>query len=210
MILYMLCYTFMTFGFCNVITSIFVENTHMSAKQTEVFAKRQRLLDQRLLAQKSTLLARLAVELWYQFSNSGQNGRRGSLGIQRSSPTPEQIQESASNMRITPEFFAVLSKNDNFQQILSDLDVSDEDQLDLFETLDANNSGCLDLEELIVGIAKLRGDARRADVVTVNLLLRHVQAVILEFQARTLAILDNQGDKEVQALIRRMRGSETP
>lgn len=46
--------------------------------------------------------------------------------------------------------------------------------------------GTIDLEEMIVGIAKLRGEARRSDIVGVGLVARSIQADIrrLEDQLR--------------------------
>merc|ERR1712012_859241 len=96
-----------------------------------------------------------------------------------------------SEIHITPEFFDHLRTLQNFQNILADLDVSDEDQLDLFETLDVDGGGTIDLEELIVGICKLRGDARRSDIVGVSLIMRSVQMAISKFEEATMEILRN-------------------
>lgn len=60
--------------------------------------------------------------------------------------------------------------------MLEDLDVSDEDQVDLFDTLDVDGGGTIDLDEMIVGISKLRGDARRSDIVGVSLVVRSIQS----------------------------------
>lgn len=59
--------------------------------------------------------------------------------------------------------------------VLEDLDISDEDQVDLFDTLDVDGGGTIDLNEMIVGISKLRGDARRSDIVGVGLVVRSIQ-----------------------------------
>merc|ERR1711920_1050310 len=83
-------------------------------------------------------------------------------------------------IEISPDFFHSLCENDRFAEILDDLDVARADQLHLFETLDVDGNGTLDLEELIVGIEKLRGDPRRADIISVNLMLRSLQNTFLE------------------------------
>merc|ERR1712100_789228 len=62
-----------------------------------------------------------------------------------------------------------------FGQILCDLDVSDEDQFYLFTTLDADGSGTIDLGEMLDGIAKLRGGARRSDIVALALTINSIQ-----------------------------------
>merc|ERR1712137_1043778 len=95
-------------------------------------------------------------------------------------------------MQISPEFFHSLRRFREFQDILNDLDVSDEDQLDLFETLDVDGGGTIDLEELIVGISKLRGEARRSDIVGVSLIVRNIQSALTKLADTTQAMQDEQ------------------
>merc|ERR1711972_1022584 len=78
-----------------------------------------------------------------------------------------------------------------FQDVLRDLDVSDEDQLDLFDTLDVDGGGTIDLHELILGIRKLRGDARRSDIVGVGLIVRSIQSALTKFEESTMEALQN-------------------
>jgi len=186
--LYMAAYTFMTFGLFNVIVAIYVENTVAAAKYNAVYMKRGRLEDQRLLAEKSATLVRL---VWEILKERGSHCEDGLLGLS-GKPTASEISDLASKMQITPEDFDELRKHPRFQEVLTDLDVSDEDQVDLFETLDFDGSGSIDLQELILGISKLRGDARRADVVAVSLMMRSMQHALLDFEARMSASLQSQ------------------
>merc|ERR1712039_484065 len=80
------------------------------------------------------------------------------------------------------------------QQILRDLDVEDEEQHDLFDTLDVDGGGTLDLEELISGIAKLRGEARRSDIISVGLRVRSTQDELQAFMENTSEQLRSQSD----------------
>merc|ERR1712113_1192003 len=88
-----------------------------------------------------------------------------------------------------------LRKYTEFQDILRDLDIADEDQLDLFDTLDVDGGGTIDLEELITGIAKLRGDARRSDIVGVGLIVRSVQLAMTDFQQTAMKLMHSQQRK---------------
>merc|ERR1712032_644215 len=83
-----------------------------------------------------------------------------------------------SQIQITPSFFDQLRSFKEFQDILRDLDIADEDQLDLFETLDVDGGGTIDLEEFVVGLSRLRGDPRRSDIVSVNLIVRSIQMAL--------------------------------
>merc|ERR1740129_201198 len=98
-----------------------------------------------------------------------------------------------SSIQITPAFFNHLRSFREFQDLLNDLDVADEDQLDLFDTLDVDGSGAVDLEELIVGICKLRGDARRSDIVGVSLVARAMQTAIANFERTAMDAFESQG-----------------
>merc|ERR1719195_1355135 len=103
----------------------------------------------------------------------------------------DKVDQMLESIHITPEFFDYLRSFTDFQDLLSDLDIADEDQLDLFETLDVDGGGTIDLEELIVGICKLRGDARRSDIVGVALIARSIQKAISKFEDGIFEVLKN-------------------
>merc|ERR1712232_1260043 len=100
--------------------------------------------------------------------------------------------DELSQLNITPELFENLRGFREFQNILNDLDISDEDQLDLFDTLDVDGGGTIDLEELIVGISKLRGDARRSDIIGVSLIVRNIQSAVAQVTETTQKLRDEQ------------------
>merc|ERR1712079_447909 len=108
------------------------------------------------------------------------------------SMTCMDLGEVLSEIQITPDFFNYLLSFKEFHDLLTDLDVSEEDQLDLFDTLDFDGGGTIDLEELIVGICKLRGDARRSDIVGVGLIARSMQMSMSRFEENTLGLLRSQ------------------
>merc|ERR1712157_525651 len=88
--------------------------------------------------------------------------------------------DAATQIEITPEFFEELRSHKDFQDLLRSLDIADEDQLDLFDTLDVDGSGTIDVDELVRGISKLRGDARRSDIIGVSLMVRSMQLGLAE------------------------------
>merc|ERR1712217_814071 len=73
-------------------------------------------------------------------------------------------------------------------------------------TLDVDRSGTLDFEELIAGISKMRGDARRSDVVGVILIVRAIQAqldrlkVSMGIERNTRRYLQSQQDEKPSQL----------
>eukprot|EP00443_Scrippsiella_acuminata_P095716 CAMPEP_0115381740 /NCGR_PEP_ID=MMETSP0271-20121206/5730_1 /TAXON_ID=71861 /ORGANISM="Scrippsiella trochoidea, Strain CCMP3099" /LENGTH=172 /DNA_ID=CAMNT_0002805037 /DNA_START=92 /DNA_END=610 /DNA_ORIENTATION=- len=167
-----------------------------AAKRHEISSKRLRLVDQKRLADNCAGLINFVLEVWQKTNSKRLSGDSAHNKLTRAT-TARQLSEVASSVRITPSFFDKLRKERRFREILYDLDVADEDQLELFETLDANNSGSLDLQELVLGIVKLRGEARRADIVGVDLLIRNVQATIRDFEHRVIAKLGTRLPMEI-------------
>merc|ERR1712241_1160711 len=74
-------------------------------------------------------------------------------------------------------------------KLLEDLDVAEEDRIGLFDVLDADGGGTLQLLEIIRGVLKLRGEPRRSDVVQVGLMLRSLQETLDE---HLLSVRQNQ------------------
>merc|ERR1719433_1000800 len=82
--------------------------------------------------------------------------------------------EDVMTTKITKEVFDHTLQIPSVQEWLEDLDIPEDDRMDLFDVLDADGGGTLQLEELVDGIIKLRGDSRRSDVVHVGLVVRSV------------------------------------
>jgi len=167
---------FFTFGLFNVIVAIFVENVVAGAKTNALLMKRTRLRDERFLATKLIALLQHVVEMHWERTLTASNGLRfARMSVLSNKERAEMLLVEASKLEITPEFFEELLKNADVMEILRDLDISDEDSMTLFETLDVDGSGVIDVEELFDGISKLRGDARRSDVIRIMFMLQRLQ-----------------------------------
>lgn len=177
---------FMTFGLFNVIVAIFVENVLAGAKTNDQLMRRQRLRDQVFWGQKMLEMSTLICET---------HRKMNCRASEATTVSPQQLLCEAQAINITPELFEKLRHNSTFSDILQDLDICEEDSQCLFDTLDADVSGSLDMEELLVGIEKLRGDARRSDIVSVNLkinnLVSQFQGHFSSFSSR-LTLLDER------------------
>ena len=62
----------------------------------------------------------------------------------------------AENLEITPEIFEKLRGRDDIMCIFNDLDLADDDQFNLFETLDADGGGTIDMDELFAADGRTR------------------------------------------------------
>jgi len=167
----------MSVGIFNVIAAIFVENTLAAAKFNSTLQKRQRLLNQQFFSEKVAKLVRIVWTAHVQGIEAQADCMVSALSMQSKlmQMTETDVQE-ASRLQITPEVFAQLCSIREFRTTLEELDINDETHMDLFETLDIDGGGTIDLEEMVAGLTKLRGDARRSDIVSVGLIVRSIQA----------------------------------
>eukprot|EP00928_Gymnodinium_smaydae_P073225 TRINITY_DN56461_c0_g1_i1.p1 TRINITY_DN56461_c0_g1~~TRINITY_DN56461_c0_g1_i1.p1 ORF type:complete len:590 (-),score=91.27 TRINITY_DN56461_c0_g1_i1:56-1825(-) len=177
--LYLSTVVFMTFGLFNVIVAIYVENTVAAAKHNDLQKKQQRLMDKRVFLEKTQELLEL---IWQKHKRHA--------GLDES----EEMSQEIEHVEVDQSLFSDLLEESKFQEILSDLDIAEEEQVDLFDTLDVDGGGTLDVGELIVGISKLRGDPRRADIVSVSLVLRSMQENVATFMDSTTKTLRSQND----------------
>lgn len=168
-LIYCLVQFFMTFGLFNVIVAIYVENTVSAAKFNDISVKRQRLRDREFFEEKAEELLKM---IWR-------------FHCARNLGTAEAFdEEQANRLCLTQDFFDDLILQPSFVDLLRDLDISDDDQMDLFETLDVEGLGKIDLNDFVIGIGKLRGEARKADVIGVALMLRSLQHKLLHLEGR--------------------------
>jgi hypothetical protein len=175
--IYLLTLLFMIFGLFNVIIAIYVENTVAAAKCNEMKIKEIRLHDERMFKEKALEMALII----HSFKEGVAVGEMESESLDL---------DNLYSIEITHDEFLEICNDRAFCDVLSELDISHADQKDLFDTLDVDRGGTLDLTELIGGIAKLRGDAKKSDVVGVILSVRHV-TLVLDQMSR---ILDNHSE----------------
>jgi len=185
-LLYITTYMLMYFGLFNVIAALYVENTMAAAKYNSLHQKKQRLLEN-MFASKIKELVEFVWRL-HATRELRKTPEYHESVLSRQSITSSDICD-VSEIEISLEFFQELRTFREFHVILRSLDVSDEDQLDLFATLDVDANGTVDLEELIVGISKLRGDARRSDIVGVGLIVRSIQLALSRFEQNVMPLL---------------------
>ena len=60
----------------------------------------------------------------------------------------------------------------NFLQVLENADVDVSNKFDLFDVLDADMGGKLELDEVVTGLMKLRGPVSKSDLVAMRLQVR--------------------------------------
>merc|ERR1719336_1734958 len=84
-------------------------------------------------------------------------------------------------MPVSKELFLLVIQDSSVQKLMDDLDIPP-DRASLFDVLDADGSGGLEVTELIQGLLRVRGEAKKSDVVGSLLAVRAVQGMIRELQ----------------------------
>jgi hypothetical protein len=149
-----------TVGLFNVISAIFVESTMKAAIENEQKKRMERLRNTCLWESRISTLMLVFLE------HVGKSCRRGSV---------HDSIESLTHEEINAETFKKWVADERVCQALTDLDIKEGDHPFLFDILDCDNSGSIYMAEVVDGLARLRGEPRRSDIITVDLMVRSIQ-----------------------------------
>lgn len=205
-IIYMLIVLFVIFGLFNLIMAIFVQNTIDSAKVTDarrheaqytehvrVALKLQELIitlctgddrtngsddDANRVTSESKALS------WFRSIFATRANNSLSEGMELRSMTTKNL-----SLQVTQASFNKVLQKERVQRMLDDLDIDTSSRQSLFETLDANCNGTLEVGELANGLMKLRGQESKGDTVASLLAIRAMQKSI---KAMEVLSLNNQ------------------
>jgi len=68
--------------------------------------------------------------------------------------------------------------------LLDKLDINTSNKAELFDVLDSNQSGALDVRDIASGLMRMRGPPQKSDSVAALLSVRHVVAVVRDIHAK--------------------------
>eukprot|EP00928_Gymnodinium_smaydae_P063187 TRINITY_DN4684_c0_g4_i1.p1 TRINITY_DN4684_c0_g4~~TRINITY_DN4684_c0_g4_i1.p1 ORF type:complete len:660 (+),score=148.00 TRINITY_DN4684_c0_g4_i1:36-2015(+) len=83
-------------------------------------------------------------------------------------------------------------KDSQVKKLLDELDIDETDQHDLFEALDSDGNGRVEIEELIQGVVKMRGKARKVDVVAARLMLKTLSSRVVKIDSLVRNCINSQ------------------
>lgn len=189
-LLYVIVYVVIFFGLFNLIMAVFVENTLRTAKFNERTVDSLRQSEDARLGRKLTKLIRRFCE---ESTSDEVPKRSKATHLIKLLPTLSKTlkADEKANIRdvgvhVTQDTWMRVVSDPEVQRLMDDLNIQDVDREGLFELLDADGDGELDMMEIIQGILKVRGDARRSDVIAVQLTLRAVQSHLRTFEEEVL------------------------
>mmetsp|Transcript_62292 Transcript_62292/g.157429 ORF Transcript_62292/g.157429 Transcript_62292/m.157429 type:complete len:394 (-) Transcript_62292:112-1293(-) len=158
-----------TIGIFNVISAIFVESTMAAALSLQSSKKQQRLQDEKLWNSRITQLIRNLVEVSQHHKLTGKLSAEVEDIVQVD--FPGSVLDEAVKLPAV-------------QEALDDLDIDPADHRYLSDFLDPDNGGSVGVIDFIDGIRRLRGDPRRSDIVSIDLMVRSIQKVLGNMEAK--------------------------
>jgi hypothetical protein len=171
---YALMTMFITFGIFNMVTAVFVENVMEAAKQKKVslqVAERARV-GQVL----SKLVFRVASTRRDQEEDGGMVVNvTSSMKISKRDNWKTKIVSVNVNGFITRAAFINALQDPVVIQLIDSLEVNVSDQSEMFDILDSDGSGSIEIAELISGLIKLRSVETKQDVVALILGMRGIR-----------------------------------
>eukprot|EP00415_Alexandrium_ostenfeldii_P001564 UN1564 len=166
---YVLVIMLVTFGIFNLIMATFVDSALSTARRNESIRMRSRLKD----GKREKALTSQLVHKLLKCHN-------------RALPEEDRLDlddfEEVVYTKISKEVFDKAMCDEAAQHLLEELDIPEGDRTGLFDVLDADGGGTLQLDEIIGGIVKLRGDPRRSDVIHVGLVLHILQEQVARLE----------------------------
>lgn len=180
---YTMCTMLVTFGIFNLITAIYIEATLTAARHQDEVHRSKRKRESLRVAHTTKRLLKKFCEAQRVFANSWGFGRNNESEIldlhnnTKSSPLSNLIflgDELQEDLVITKEVFLIVVQDKAVQALMDDLDITPE-RAHLFDVLDSDGSGGLHVTELVQGLLKVRGEARKSDVIACLLSVRALQ-----------------------------------
>jgi len=155
-------------GLFNVISAIFVESTMSSAALLASRVKQERLDNKDRWAENVvTLLRSFLVVAWPDME--------GLDGLAEGRYTDQMLSELVRITFPRQVIDEVVHHDEQALNALTKLDIDPSDHKYLSDILDPANTGSVSILSLVDGLKRLRGEPRRSDIITVDLMIRSSQ-----------------------------------
>jgi len=182
--LWVFCIMLVHFGLFNLIMAIYIENTLQTAKSEHESDKLKK--KEAFFVGENTKKLLKMFYIVQSYVNEGHIVTRKTL-----QDVLAQYQVSGipdTSLSISKDTFLVVLQDPVAHKIMDDLDVPMERDR-LFDVLDADGSGTLEMKELIQGILRVRGEAQRSDVLAGVLGVRALLDMFRDFHDEISTLL---------------------
>jgi len=163
-----------TMGIFNVILAVYVDITMKAAKENEALTAEQHSRESIRIARVTRELLKKFAAAFRMFQDLDESQHPGIQRLDTSMFTDDQIQE---NIAITKELFLLVIQDRSVQALMDDLELP-RDRANLFEIIDSDGSGTLQVVELVQGLLKIRGEVSKSDTVASYLATKSLQETV--------------------------------
>jgi len=171
---YVASYMLVTMGIFNVILAVYVDITMKAAKENEALTAEQHSRESIRIARVTRELLKKFAAAFRMFQDLDESQHPGIQRLDTSMFTDDQIQE---NIAITKELFLLVIQDRSVQALMDDLELP-RDRANLFEIIDSDGSGTLQVVELVQGLLKIRGEVSKSDTVASYLATKSLQETV--------------------------------
>jgi len=196
MLTYVLVYLFVTVGIFNLIMAIFIDNVmessvrkrqyerENSAAQMEIRLKQlicELSRSDRQHKKKTNMLTHLR-DAWLWFDRRFRGHKRSHA--RKRAILDRHCGQLEATLTITKEVWNTWIQDQDLIDLLQDMDVHTGNKDCLFDVLDSDLSGQLEVNEVVSGLMTLRGPPEKCDTVATLLTVRHIAGMIEDIHKR--------------------------
>ncbi|CAK9096891.1 unnamed protein product [Durusdinium trenchii] len=191
---YIISYMLVTLGIFNVILAVYVDITMRAAKETEATTSEQHARESIRIARTTRELLKKFAQAYRSFQEADEAGQIGASKTRNTldlnEPSSAYTDEDIHEIAISKELFLLVIQDRTVQTLMDELDLPP-DRANLFEVIDADGSGTMDVTELVQGMLKIRGEVKKSDTVATLLATKALQEMVAEMKA-SLAVLNTE------------------
>lgn len=192
-----------TFGIFNLIIAIYIESTMTAAKHEQEVDKKRRMNESLRIARATKKLLKKfckAITVFNEPLSTAESFNVSQEYIERALIGDVVAEVEDSQMTVSKELFLMVIQDREVQAMMDELDIP-ADRAHLFDVLDADSSGGLEVAELVQGLLNVRGETRKSDLVACLLGVRALQDMI-----RQVAMELRHEIRQVEKLIKKNGG----
>jgi len=179
---YILLYMLVQVGVFNLIMAIFIDNvvgSQQSRKQKELSEKTEKT-EFLMKAKIAKMLLRDADQITGIGEETKASLRQADVNRKGGLRKLMQVLFRAPDVAISRALFNQWLDDESFVEVLDDAAIQTSMKAELFNTLDADMGGTLDLQELFTGLMNLRGESTKADTIAMSMKLRYCISLVEE------------------------------
>jgi len=201
MVVYIVVFLFVTIGIFNLMLGLFIDNVFTASRRRsqmfrgmdalEMENKLKETLHELLLTtpgksrQKSTVEhVCSSVRSWFQLLLNSSKSRFQLEARTGADCLHTEFNRLDTDMNISSQVFHVWLSDPQLLDLLDKLDINTSNKAELFDVLDSNQSGALDVRDIASGLMRMRGPPQKSDSVAALLSVRHVVAVVRDIHAK--------------------------